>query len=345
MADLAIRTSICSVVFVDIIDYSRAAVDRQVVMKERLNVAIRASLSNAQEDELIVLDSGDGAAICFFGDPEDALFAASTITGNLQGDLRLRSGINLGPVKIVTDLNGNRNVIGDAINVAQRVMSFADENELLISRSYFEVVSCLRDESNFQFAPRGKHKDKHVREHEVYSVAPKGVPGLSSVEIRNPTLDVSEPSEISNDLVAECSRRLAQSVGPIAGMMVKQALSKADDREEFLAALAASLNSDEDRANFLDGLSESNRVVTESEVDAPAASQPAQSSVESGAVDDALINRAASNLADALGPIAATLAGRVGKSASSTESFLTELAGHISDDDARRRFLAEMAKS
>ncbi len=37
----------------------------------------------------------------------------------------MRAGINLGPVRLVRDINSQPNIIGDGINVAQRVMSFA----------------------------------------------------------------------------------------------------------------------------------------------------------------------------------------------------------------------------
>jgi hypothetical protein len=63
------------------------------------------------------------------------------------------------------------NIIGDGINVAQRVMSFSRPGQLLVSRSFYEVVSCLsRDYMNL-FRHEGSRTDKHVREHEVYSVA------------------------------------------------------------------------------------------------------------------------------------------------------------------------------
>lgn len=210
MEEIAIRTSICCVIFVDIVDYSKATIESQVKMKDLLNEAIQSGLAHTQKDELIILDSGDGAAICIFGDPEDALFAASAIAGGLQGTLRLRTGINLGPAKIVTDLNGKRNVIGDAINVAQRVMSFAGEGEVLISRSYFEVVSCLRDDNRFQFNPLGKRKDKHIREHEVYSVAAasKAQLPLETSNIETIELDVEIEGKIKPEFQDECIAHL-----------------------------------------------------------------------------------------------------------------------------------------
>ena len=85
-------------------------------------------------------------------------------------------GVNLGPVRLVKDLNGQVNIIGDGINVAQRVMSFARPGQLLVSRSFYEVVSCLSRDYASLFRHEGARTDKHVRDHEVYSVG--GTPSM-----------------------------------------------------------------------------------------------------------------------------------------------------------------------
>jgi hypothetical protein len=54
--------------------------------------------------------------------------------------------------------------------VAQRVMSFAESGQLLVSRSFYEVVSCLSADYAKLFDYVGARTDKHVREHEVYVV-------------------------------------------------------------------------------------------------------------------------------------------------------------------------------
>jgi hypothetical protein len=86
------------------------------------------------------------------------------------GAMAIRIGINLGPVRLVKDINGQMNIIGDGINVAQRVMSFSQSGQLLVSRSFYEVVSCLSLDYASLFSYVGARTDKHVREHEVYSV-------------------------------------------------------------------------------------------------------------------------------------------------------------------------------
>jgi hypothetical protein len=125
--------------------------------------------------DFIVLDTGDGAAIAFLGDPEDALSAGIAVRKSIASlppaILSARMGINLGPVRLVWDINAQMNILGDGINVAQRVMSFAEPGQLLASRSFYEVVSRLSRDYASLFSDLGTRTDKHVREHEVYAVA------------------------------------------------------------------------------------------------------------------------------------------------------------------------------
>ena len=178
------RTLICSVVFLDIVEYSRQPVIQQIKLKDRFNALLSQALQDIAVTDRIILDTGDGAAISLIGDPEDALFLATKFRDAVAAQapedtsqFSARIGINLGPVRLVKDINGQPNIIGDGINVAQRVMSFALPGQALVSRSYYEVVSCLSDDYSNIFHYQGSHTDKHIREHEVYAVGPT-VPGL-----------------------------------------------------------------------------------------------------------------------------------------------------------------------
>ena len=171
------RTFICSVVFLDIVEYSKKSVDEQIRLKDHLNKFVVEAIKDVAVNDRLILDTGDGAAISFLGDPEDALFVALSLrdailedrkTGSLP--LSVRIGMNLGPVKLVKDINGRPNLIGDGINVAQRVMAFAEPGQVLVSRSYYEVVSCLSQEYAQLFHYLGMRADKHIREHELYAV-------------------------------------------------------------------------------------------------------------------------------------------------------------------------------
>ncbi|GAB1233976.1 adenylate/guanylate cyclase domain-containing protein [Ferrigenium sp. UT5] len=175
------KTIICAVFFLDIVEYSKKSVAGQISLKERFNAFLSIAIRDVPVADRIILDTGDGAAISFLGDIEDALQAALSVRSSLLGEgvrmdqpLLVRMGINLGPVRLVKDINGLPNIVGDGINVAQRVMGFADPGQILVSRSYFDAVSRLSHEYAGMFHYQGARTDKHVREHEVYAI---GYPG------------------------------------------------------------------------------------------------------------------------------------------------------------------------
>ena len=172
------RTFISSVVFADIVEYSKKLVADQIKLKDQFNALISDAIKEV-EGEHFILDTGDGVAISFLGAPEEALFVAMNLRDVLASNqntsgLSARIGINLGPVRVVKDINGQDNIVGGGINDAQRVMSFAQPGEVLVSRSYYEVVSHLSQEYSLLFESQGTQEDKHSRKHEVYLVGSPG---------------------------------------------------------------------------------------------------------------------------------------------------------------------------
>ena len=185
------KTIICSVFFLDIVEYSKKSVAGQISLKERFNAFLSIAIRDVPVNDRIILDTGDGAAISFLGDISDALHAALSMRSSLLNEgvrmeppLLVRMGVNLGPVRLVKDINGQPNIVGDGINVAQRVMGFADPGQILVSRSYYDAVSRLSQEYAGMFHYQGSRTDKHVREHEVYAI---GYPGDFTSTQRNLT--------------------------------------------------------------------------------------------------------------------------------------------------------------
>ena len=190
MLDQGNRTFIGSVVFVDIVGYSKKTVSDQIIVKDRFTALLSDALVDIPQEQRLILDTGDGAALSFLGDPEDALFVSMSMRDIINRAaaqagislpdsaedatpdqlLPLRIGINLGPVKLVRDINGHPNIVGDGINVAQRIMSFAQPGQIVVSRSFYDVVSVISDEYAKLFRYEGSRTDKHVREHEIYVV-------------------------------------------------------------------------------------------------------------------------------------------------------------------------------
>ncbi|MFA6062213.1 MAG: adenylate/guanylate cyclase domain-containing protein [Gallionella sp.] len=181
MEDRSNKNIICSVLFLDIVEYSKKTVTGQISLKERFNTYLSEAIEDVPVNDRIILDTGDGAAVNFLGDIEAALKAALSLRASLlnedpylEPELLVRIGINMGPVRLVRDINGQPNIVGDGINVAQRIMAFADPSQILVSRSYYDAVSHISAQYTGMFHYQGSRTDKHVREHEIYAI---GYPG------------------------------------------------------------------------------------------------------------------------------------------------------------------------
>ncbi|CAN4273658.1 Adenylyl cyclase class-3/4/guanylyl cyclase [Methylophilaceae bacterium] len=176
MNDKIYKTSICSILFLDIIDYSKKSDSEKINIKNQLNRLINQSLKDVESEERIIFDAGDGAAIAYMGSPKDVILISFSIRNEILKSnilssipMYVRFGIDLGPVSIERDINGQPNIIGDGIDVAQRMISFASPNQIVLSRSYYEVASRVMQEISQLFDYSGIRHDKNVREHEIYA--------------------------------------------------------------------------------------------------------------------------------------------------------------------------------
>lgn len=182
-ADTSNRTLVLSVVAVDLVGYSRKSVAEQMALKDNFNQVLLEAIHDIPVADRIILDTGDGVAIGFLGDPEDALYVALFMhdainradtdkpsDGIIATAGVIRIGINLGPVKLATGVGGHPHIIGDGINVAERIMAFAEPGQLTVSRPFFEVMSTLSEHYATLFQYTGVRTDNQVRAHDVYLV-------------------------------------------------------------------------------------------------------------------------------------------------------------------------------
>ena len=139
-----IALEIAHVLFIDIVAYSRMASDDQRAAIEELNQIVQSTdefRKEESENRLLKLATGDGMALIFYHSPEDPVECALEISRAIKeerSNLRLRMGVNSGPVSGVVDVNGRANVAGAGINTAQRVMECGDADHILLSKRVAE---------------------------------------------------------------------------------------------------------------------------------------------------------------------------------------------------------------
>ena len=144
---MEVQLEIGHVLFIDIVGYSKALIDDQRALQQDLNDVVRNTEQFRAAEaagKLIRLPTGDGMALVFFTTPEAPLQCAMQIAEASHLRLRLRMGINTGPVSGVADVNDRSNVAGAGINIAQRVMDLGDAGHILLSKRAAEDLSQYR---------------------------------------------------------------------------------------------------------------------------------------------------------------------------------------------------------
>jgi TolB-like protein len=130
---------IAHILFTDIVGYSKLLSDEQRKLFGLLNEIVRnTSQFRVAEaaSKLVRLSTGDGIVLAFFTTVDVPVRCALEISRKLREhpELKLRMGINSGPVDQVSDVNDQRNITGVGINMAQRVMACGDAGHILLSR-------------------------------------------------------------------------------------------------------------------------------------------------------------------------------------------------------------------
>ncbi len=138
-----IELEIAHVLFIDIVAYSKMAINDQRAAIEQLNQIVQSTdefRKAESENRLLKIPTGDGMALVFYRSPEAPVECALEISRQLKEHprLKLRMGVHSGPVSGVIDVNGRVNVAGEGINMAQRVMDCGDAGHILLSKRVAE---------------------------------------------------------------------------------------------------------------------------------------------------------------------------------------------------------------
>jgi len=175
-------------VFLDVVGFTHnRSVEAQSDLVRSLNAIVKASIeaNDIPEDSKILIPTGDGICIALLNldyltgieSPYDAhLRIALDILKRLeehnktQDDdhrFQIRIGVNENVDNVIIDINENLNVAGDGINTAQRIMSIADGNQILVSSSVFNTLG-IRDKYFKAFKALPRTKIKHGIELAIY---------------------------------------------------------------------------------------------------------------------------------------------------------------------------------
>lgn len=200
----------CKHLFLDIVGYSKnRTVEAQSDIITKLNEIVKKVLNEykVSTSKRLLLPTGDGMCITFINNPQydfAIVFAVAILkeiklyneqTTDKMRKFEIRIGINENIDNIIIDINNKKNVAGSGINYAQRVMSLADGNMIMIGSSVYEQVN-KRDKYFGKFISWNaliKHNERKA----VYQYIDEDIPVLNT-QIPTVFQEISLPKEEIN---------------------------------------------------------------------------------------------------------------------------------------------------
>lgn len=173
------KTSISSIVCFDIIDFAKKSAKEKKSALAQFKKLLELAIVDIPQQDIQVTDTDHGAIVMCEGALEsaleDALFIALTVRDevlgrNAEGEepLYLLIGINLGSVKVKQNQNSSESPIvdGEGLAEVESIMSFANPNQILVSKAYHEMASKL----TLEIAQMFEKYDMHAYEDDIYAV-------------------------------------------------------------------------------------------------------------------------------------------------------------------------------
>ncbi len=205
------RLELAHVLFMDLVSFSTMPMEEQRQSLHNLQEIVRQTpqLRDGERDSgLIRLPTGDGMALVFFGDPIACVQCALDVSARLKDSpLKLRMGVNTGPVYRVADINTNLNAAGGGINTAQRIMDAGDAGHILVSKSTADILLQFKEWAG-RLHDLGEHPVKHGVTLRFYN--------LCTTVRGNPAL----PSRFRAEHVLSANRRKRRIMAAVAGVVI-----------------------------------------------------------------------------------------------------------------------------
>ncbi|MBK7658134.1 MAG: serine/threonine protein kinase [Betaproteobacteria bacterium] len=151
------------------------------------------------------------------------------------------------------------------------------------------------------------------------------------------------------DKLLEVERSLSRSIGPLAGVLIKQAQARSTSANEFFDHIAAHIEDESERKAFLDKLANLRRAQAP-EAPSPAPPSPAGATRSGSApaaraeITSEMLSTAEKRLASYVGPLARVLIKDAAGKSGNLRELYAQLAEHIDDEAERKAFLGSLGR-
>ena len=175
------------IVYLDLVGYSKNNEPIQISFFKKFQRELHHILyEDIIKNDCILIPTGDGMIIGIKNDQDFDFLKSINLVIEITkwahlNNSELRSSIHVGDVNLLIDINKNKNIVGNTINDAARMLSGADNNSIIVSKSFYDkflrkeaVVigeNCsINKEISFIIVDEDTIIDKHSFEHNVYNI-------------------------------------------------------------------------------------------------------------------------------------------------------------------------------
>ena len=142
------------------------------------------TFKNKDKNSTLIVPTGDGMVIGFSDSAEKPIQLAEELhlalkkynkTQTKTNQIKIRIGIETGPVYFIKDLEGKDTVWGPGIISARRIMDLCEENHILASQKIAEDVSRLSKQYSEKLHWLGEYITKHDEAVSIYNIYDKNI--------------------------------------------------------------------------------------------------------------------------------------------------------------------------
>ncbi len=175
------------IIYLDLVAYSKNNELIQISLfknfQRELNHILYDDIIN---NDCILIPTGDGMIIGIKHDKEKSYLTSinmiiEIINWAKKNNTKLRSSLHIGDVNLLIDINKNKNIVGNTINDAARMLSGAENDSIIVSKTFFDkflrqgsvcigTKYAITENLQYIIADEDTIIDKHSFEHNVYNI-------------------------------------------------------------------------------------------------------------------------------------------------------------------------------
>ncbi len=188
---MRIQETSAYVIMIDVVGFTERGGKEATKYVDDFLQVIQRNLSIIDGQKFNIFPTGDGAIICIYQQDHSIRemlaelplkFSIAVLKSNKINPFDLRISINYSEVERIIDvtdfnsLDTNHIEVGMGINVAERVIHFCEPNEVIINKTYHDVLFDLNfTKEKYQFHGHKSVFVKHMRDLVIFSYLPKEV--------------------------------------------------------------------------------------------------------------------------------------------------------------------------